>query len=190
MSGRPFTLITAATAAEICARFNISKEALTLLREGMTPDQFVEALAAGKQYVTGIDFMAHALPAREAVWWGCLCLQHAYGDDLSPADKAACLAAVQWIVQPTDWHRAAVLAPAQAAGLASPAGGLAMAVYQTGENVAPPGAPPMAPQPFAPAKAVSGAIKLACTKANPVKIIETQRLYLELGMGMAEGHSG
>jgi hypothetical protein len=36
----------------------------------------------------GIDFIAHALPAREAVWWGCLCLQHACGSNLSPADKA------------------------------------------------------------------------------------------------------
>jgi len=190
MSGRPFVVITAATAAEVCGRFNIKKEALALLRDGMLPGEFAEALMAGKQYVTSIDYMAHALPAREAVWWGCLCLQHACGDNLPPLDKEACRAAVQWVVQPTEWNCAAALAPAQAAGMASPAGGLAMAVFQTGGNVAPPGAPPMAPQPFAPAKAVAGAVKMACTKADPMKIVETQRLFVELAMGMAEGQGG
>ncbi len=190
MSGRPFVRITAATAAEVCARFNLKKEALALLRDGMGPGEFVEALAASKQYLAGIDFMAHALPPREAVWWGCLCLQHACGDNLLPADKAACTAAVQWIMQPSEEIRAAALAPAQAAGPASPAAGLAMAVYQTGGNVAPSNAPPAPPPPFAPAKAVAGAVKMACTKADPVKIVETQRLFLELAAGLAEGPSG
>jgi hypothetical protein len=45
----------------------------------------------------------------------------------------------------------------------------------------------MPPPPFAPAKAVAGAIKLATTKADPVRIAETQKLYLELGIAIAEG---
>jgi hypothetical protein len=190
MGSKPLLRVTAATAAEVCARWNIKKEALALLREGMGPREFVDALVAGKQYVSGIDFMAHAMPARDAIWWGGLCLQHACGDSLSPADKAAARAAVQWIMQPSEESRAAALAPAQAAGPASPAGGLAMAAYQTGGNVAPPKAPPTPPPPFAFAKAVAGAIKLACTKADPVKIVETQRLFLDLAVRMAEGSSG
>lgn len=190
MSSSPFVSSTASTAAEACARFNVKKEALALLGEGMKPEEFAAALMANKHYVTGIEFMAHTIPPREAIWWGCLCLQHACGDNLLPADKEACRAAVRWVGQPTEWNRAAVLAPAQTAGPASVAGGLAMAVYQTGENVAPPNLPPMAPQPFAPAKTVAAAIKLACTKADPVKIIETQRLFLELGIRMAEGNTG
>ena len=190
MSGRPFLSIPEKTAAEICARFSLKKEAWALLRLGMRPEEFAAALAADKQYITGIDFMAHALPAREAIWWGCLCLQHICGENLAPLDKEACRAAVQWVVQPTEWNRAAVLVPARMAGPVSVAGGLAMAVYQTGENIAPPNMPPRAPQPFAPAKAVAGAIKMACTKAEPIKIVETQRLFMELGMGLAEGELG
>ena len=190
MGSKSLVRVTAATAAEICARFNIKKEALALLREGMAPGEFVDALVAGKQYVSGIEFMAHAMPPREAVWWGCLCLQHACGDTLSPTDKAAARAAVQWIMQPSEENRAAALAPAQAAGPASPAGGLAMAVYQTGGNIAPPKAPPTPPPPFAFAKAVAGAVKLACTKADPVKIVETQSLFLDLAVRMAEGSPG
>ncbi|MBZ5562726.1 MAG: hypothetical protein LAP13_09920 [Acidobacteriia bacterium] len=189
MGAKPLVRVTASTAEEVCARFNVKKEAFALLRHGMAPADFVEALIANKQYVNGIDFMAHALPAREAVWWGCLCLQHACGDNFSPTDRAACRAAVQWVMQPTEVNRTATLAPAQAAGPASPAAGLAMAVYQTGGNIAPPKAPPMAPPPFASAKAVAGAVKMACTKADPAKIVETQRQYLDLAIRMAEGNS-
>lgn len=187
MSSKPLAKITAATAAEVCARFELKREASALLRNGMGPGDFVEALIAGKQYLSGIDFLAHALPVPQAVWWGCLCLQHACGDNLSPGDKAACKAAVQWVLHPNEEHRTATLAPAQAAGAASPAAGLAMAVYQTGPHSVPGNSVPMPATPFASAKAVSGAVKLACTRVEPVKIIETQRLFVELGIGVAEG---
>jgi hypothetical protein len=66
-------------------------------------------------------------PAREAIWWGCMCLQHACGDSLSLTEKAACRAAVQWVLQPTEENRAAAKAPADKAGPTNPAGALAAA---------------------------------------------------------------
>lgn len=176
-----------ATAAEICAQFELKEEARLLLRMGMGPRDFAGVLVANKQYLAGIDFISHALPPREAIWWGCLCLQHACGDSLSALDQAACQAAVQWVLQPTEGSRLAAQVPAEAAGPASAAGRLAAAANLTGGNIAPPGGPPMSPAPDAPAKAVAGAVKLASTKADPVKIAETQRLFVELGIGMAEG---
>ncbi len=187
MTDKPLVKVTPATAAEICDRFDLMKEARVLLGDQMAPREFVEALVAGKQYITGIDFMAHALPPREAIWWGCLCLQQVSGNNMSPVDKAACRAAVQWVLAPSEENRAAAAAPAQTAGPISAAGSLAAAAAQTGGNIAPPGAPPMAPGPFAPAKAVAGAVKLASTKAAPTKIVETHRLFVELGIGVAEG---
>jgi Family of unknown function (DUF6931) len=77
MTNRSLIKIQAATAAEICTRFDLDEKLLPLLRDGMGPREFVEALLADKQYGAGVNFMAHALPAREAIWWGCLCLQHA-----------------------------------------------------------------------------------------------------------------
>jgi hypothetical protein len=187
MSNRPLVKVKAATAAEICTRFDLKKEAQPLLHDGLGPREFLEALVANNQYIAGIDFTAHALPAREAVWWGCLCLQQACGNSLSPKDKAAGKAAVQWVLEPTEENRAAAKAPAEAAGPGSPAGALAGAANQTGGNLAPPKAPPMPPGPFAPAKAVAGAVKLASIKGDPVKIVDTHRLFVELGIGVAEG---
>jgi len=187
VSQRGFAKVKAATAAEVCSRFDLKEEARPLLGEEMGPREFIEALVANKQNDAGIDFIAHALPPREAIWWGSLCLQHTLGDNWSRADKEACRAAVTWVIMPTEENRAAAKAPAEAAGRASLAGALAAAAYRTGGNFAPPNAPPMPPPPFAPAKAVAAAIRLAATKAGSAKIADAQRLFVELGIGVAEG---
>lgn len=186
MNNGPLVKIQAATAAEICANVSLKKEAKELLREEMTPGEFVSAMIENKRYLDAIDFMAHALPAREGIWWGCLCMQHACGDNLAPPEKAAAAAAVEWVMRPTEENRAAAKAPAQAAG-ASPAGTLAMAASQTGGSMAPPNAPPMPPPPFAFAKSIANAVKLASTKQPPTVMAKTQRSYVELALEVAEG---
>jgi hypothetical protein len=188
VSNLPLVKIKAATAAEVCVSFDLKKEAKPLLREAMPPRAFLDALLSNKQYLAGIDFLSHALAPREAIWWGCLCLQHAFGDNYSEPDRLARKAAVRWVLTPTEENRAAAKPAADAAGPASPAGGLANAASLTGGSMAPPKAPPMPPPPFAAAKAVAGAVKLASTKSEPVKIADTQRLFVALGMGIAEGH--
>jgi hypothetical protein len=188
VSNLPLIKIKAATAAEVCVHFDLKKEAKPFLQDTIPPRAFLDALLSNKQYLAGIDFLSHALAPREAIWWGCLCLQHAFGDNYSEPDKAARKAAVRWILTPSEENRAAAKPAADAAGPASPAGALANAASLTGGSMAPPKAPPMPPPPFAPAKAVAGAVKLASTKAEPVKIADTQRLFVVLGMGIAEGH--
>jgi hypothetical protein len=188
MKGSPPNEISAAPAAEICARFELDDAARPLLHDGMGSREFIEALLANNLCVAGIDFLARALPARKAVWWGCLCLQHACGSDLGPADKAAATAAVLWVLQPTEENRAAAKVPAEKAGHASPAGALAKAANWTGGSLGPPDMPPVPPGPFMPAMAVATGVKFAAVKVEPAKIAGTQRLFVELGIGLAESH--
>ena len=166
------------TAADFCARYNANKEARALLREGMTPADFLAALMAHRQYANAIEFLAHALSMRAGVWWGCLCLQHACGAFLSPQDRDALLAATVWVVWPTEGYQAAAQAPAQAAGLASAAGLLALAASVAGASGS---------VPVPPATAVANAVKFATLKGDPARTADTQRLYAELGIGVAEG---
>lgn len=180
MTQGPLTKIRAATAAEVCANFALDDEAKKLLREGMSPQEFVSALMEKKKHVAAIDFMAHALPVREGVWWGCLCMQHALGDNLAPPDRAAAQAAVQWVMRPIEENCAAAKAPAESAGPLSPAGALATAVNLTGGN-----GPP--PSPLAPAKAIARAVKLASLKTEPANIGKIQRCYVTLAMQVAAG---
>jgi hypothetical protein len=179
--------VTAATASEICARLYLNKEALALLRPAMSPRGFVDALVEQEQYMAAIDFLAHALPSREAIWWGCLSLQRTCGDKLEPWERRAFRITVQWVLLPDETNRAAAKEPADVLGPASAAGGLAAAANQTGGSVGPPQGPPIPPSPFAPARAVAIAIKVASTKCDPPEIQGTQRALIDLGMAIAEG---
>jgi len=177
----------AATASEIRARVYLDKAALALLQPAMSPREFVDTLVDKEHYLAAIDFIAHGLPAREAIWWGCLSLQRTCGDKLEPWERRGLRLTVQWVLQPNEFNRTATKQPAEVLGPASAAGNLAAAASQTGGSVGPPQGPPIPPSPFAPARAVAIAIKLASTKCPPPEIQPTQRSLIDLGMGIAEG---
>jgi hypothetical protein len=181
----PLIKIKAVLADEVCAHFDLAKESRALLREDMRPREFVEALLKNKQYEGGIDFLAYALPVREAIWWGWLCLQHVGGNGLSGAERAASTATVYWVFRPTENNRAAVKSPAQTAGPATPAGALALAVTQARETAVMCSRPNKTLGLGAPAKTVANAIKLA-SKHNQAAIGDAQRSFVELGIGVAE----
>jgi hypothetical protein len=189
MSQGPLTKVKAAKAAEICQHFDLKEEARPLLCDSLTPREFLDALLANRQYQAAIPFVAHALPQREAVWWGCLCLRHVSKVPLPPAEEAACKAAVQWVLEPTEENRRAAKAPGQAAGMGTPAGTLALAACWTGGSLSPPNLPTVPPSPFMTAKGVAGAVLLAGTKADPPTIPDTQRLFVELGIDVAAGRA-
>jgi hypothetical protein len=187
MTTTPLIKIRVVTAAEVCANFPVEDQAKEILRGEMSPGEFVAALVEKKRFSDAIDFLAHALPVREGIWWGCLCMQHALGDNLEPPDRAAATAAVQWLMQPVEEHRAAAKAQGMATGPLSSAGALAKAVGLTGGSLHPPELPFKPPPPFAPQAAVGRAVKLASIKADPPLIPKIQRSYVDLAMQIAEG---
>lgn len=196
MAQPPLPRIKATTAAEVCKNFILREDAVALLKADQTPREFLQVLLANKKSAAAIDFLAHALPPREAIWWGCLCLQHVSGSGLKPVEAAAERAAVQWVLDPTEENRRAARAPGEAAKVGTSAGGLAMAATWTGGSLAPPiqnpnpkgpPIPPVTPGPYVPAKVVAGAVMLAAIKAEPARIFDTQRFFVELGIGVAEG---
>jgi len=168
--------IQAATAAEICAQFDLPREARALLRPDIAPSEFMDALLAHQEYEAGIDFLAHALPARYAIWWGCLCMQHACGDGLAPAERDAAIAAIRWILEPTEASRTAAMAPADAAGPTSVAGTLARAASEVADDPR---------SPIANAVHVANAVHLASIRGDPAGMRRRQRSYMELGIGVA-----
>ena len=183
----PLFNVNVATAAEVCARFYLDKKPMQLLKPGMAPRDYIEALVENKEYLAAMDFVAHALPHRHSIWWGCLCLQHTCGTKLEPWERVAAKTAVLWILQPNEANRVAAKHPADVLGLGSPAGALASAANQTGGSLAPPNMPLVAPSPFAPARAVAIAVKVASTKGDPPSIARTQHALIELGVAVAEG---
>jgi hypothetical protein len=187
VANAPLLNVAAERAAEICANVHLKEDALSLLRPEMSPRQYVEALVENKKYIAAIDFLAHAMPPRVSIWWGCLCLEHVTGGRMEPWERLAFRAAALWVLQPTEENREAAKKPAEVVGLASPAGALAGAANQTGGSVVPPNVPPIPPSPFAPARAVCIAVKTASFKVEGPKIEGTQRSFVDLGLAIAEG---
>ncbi len=174
---RVFSKIIDSTAATVCARCStLPDSALRSLKPGMSPGDYIDLLLTNKEYVAGIEFVAQALPAREAVWWACLCIQHAYGDTLAGAEKDTCFAAVQWVLRPSEENRVFARTKAEAFGYSGAIGSAAAAAGIGG-----------APGAYTSSNAASNAVKLASIQAGPTGLADTQRRFIELGLGIAEG---
>src|SRR5438128_432587 len=106
------------------------------------PVAYVEQLALEGLAPDGLEFIAHWLPKRAAIWWGCLCLWHVGRPTLPAPEDAALRAVVQWVREPNEPRRLALEAAAEAAGnLRTAAGGLARAAFFSGGSLVPPGLP-------------------------------------------------
>jgi hypothetical protein len=178
-------------AAEICERFELGTEARKLLRPGLSAKEFLNLLDAHQLFADGIRFVAYAFPSREAIWWGSLCTWSIYRP--KPPDKIASAlnAVVAWVQEPSEDTRRAAEAAMEPAGMDTPAGGLAAAVFFAGDNIAPakPKQPEVKPKPFLWSKILAGAVGSAAKQAPPDKKKQWERQFLSLAADVAEGRT-
>src|SRR5262245_61787247 len=100
MSGDTIPYIEAKTAAEICKKVDLGDDAKALLRDDLTPRQFLTLLAQKEQFPDGARFVASALPKREAVWWACQCARLVLDPEAPEAQRAAIDGAEAWAADP------------------------------------------------------------------------------------------
>ena len=109
--------------------------------------------------------VAHALPAREAVWWACACSRHTAPSGANPAAETQVReAAEEWVRKPTDAHRRSAMKRAETAGFSSAEAWAAVGAFWSGDSMAPPEAPKVAPQPHFTGLAVAGSVALAACR--------------------------
>ena len=174
------------SANDIAQRVTLSPAARGLVRDGQTAAQLLEELLKKEDFTQAGLFLAHALPKREAVWWACQCARQAPAADGPPAD-AALRAAERWVSEPTDEHRRAAHAAAEAAGVGTPAGCAALAAFLSGGSLAPPGIAEVPPAEHLTAAAVAGAVTLAAVIQEPEKAPERYQKFFALGFDVANG---
>lgn len=130
--------------------------------------------------------IAHALPAREAVWWACMCARHSAASGADPPAEAA----EEWVRQQTDRHRRAAMQQAEAAGFGSAEAWAAVAAFWSGDSMAPPEAPKVPPQPHFTGLAVAGAVALAAARGPATRQEARLRRYLVAARDIAAGGAG
>lgn len=183
--------IAAEKASEICRHYRIKKELEPLLADEPSPLAFLDRLLFRDRHVPdAVDFLAHALPKRELVWWGCLCLQSTWDvADLMTQHHQALRSAVRWVLEPNEENRRAAAQQAEQVGVGMPSGCLALAVFESGGSIQLPDQPVIQPHPQATAQDVRNAIHLLAAKLPADQVPATYRHFVALGIGLAGGQA-
>lgn len=167
-------------------------------------DQGRSALAAAGDSLGALDrleqagllveatrLIAHALPAREAVWWACACSRHTAASGTDPSAEAKVReAAEEWVRKPTDELRRAAMKQAEAMGFGSAEAWAAVGAFWSGDSMAPPEAPKVPPQPHFTGLAVAGSIALAAARGPAVRRDDRLRRFLVSAKDIAAGGAG
>jgi hypothetical protein len=164
----PLTKISGRTVAEIASKSKPQPEAQALLAPGLTPLGYVLALEENKHALDAVNFIAHGLPEREAVWWACQSAQMV-AEKLNSAERSALAAAEAWVRNPSPEKKAAATAAAAKTEFKGPGGWAAQAAGWA-QDPAPlklgPKSADAAPPPALTPPAVGGAILLAAGLAG------------------------
>jgi hypothetical protein len=178
---------SARLAADVAKAVKLSDAALKLLAPALTPRQFFDALAVVPALADdAIRFLAMALPKREAVWWGALCVKDSLPKPIDPVAAKAVASAEAWAKDPSEANRRNAEAAANAADYGTAAGSLAAAAFWSGGSITPPSLAPVAPKEELTGVAVAGAVLLASSVAagGPAP---AKAKYVALGGEVASG---
>ena len=135
--------------------------------------------------------VAHALPAREAVWWACMCARHTAAFGANPAEEAAaCDAAEEWVRRQTDAQRRAAMTLAEGLGFSSPESWAAVAAFWSGDSMSPPDAPKVPPQPHFRGLAAAGCVALAAVRGDVTRREGRLARFLHSAREVSRGGAG
>jgi hypothetical protein len=135
--------------------------------------------------------IAHALPAREAVWWACACSRHTATSGTNPAAEAQVReAAEEWVRKQTDEHRRTAMKLAETTGLGSAEAWAAVGAFWSGDSMAPPEAPKVPPQPHFTGLAVAGSVGLAAVRGPASRREARFHRFLASAKDIAAGGAG
>jgi hypothetical protein len=181
--------IKATTAHEICAQFTLSAEAQPHLDPQIAPLPFLDRLITQSLYADAMQFLARALPKREAVWWSSTCARELSSNDKQPELAAGLSAAEAWVYRPTEENRRKAERAANAIKASHPARWTAMAAFWSSGSLAPPDAPEVKPAEDFTAKAVAGAVMMAAG-LDPLESEARNKRFVANGLEIAKGGTG
>jgi hypothetical protein len=177
------------------ARAKPDDEALALLRPDLNAQALYDGWISAGHELSAIRLIAAVLPPRESIWWAWVSARHATQVEGGVAPSAAVHAAVgaveQWIMRPDDPARRAAWEAGNTAGLDTPIGLVAAAVFMSGTTVGPPNGAPIPPPPGAAMPLIAGAIALAgVANTNPDQIKPTLAAFAAQGMEIVKRLGG
>lgn len=167
-----------------------SEDAKNLLTPVIKTDTYFNLLLEKKFYIDAIRFLAHGLPKREAVWWGCVCVRSTLDLKMLPEDLKAVEIAEKWVQSLSEEDRLSAKKIADSLELKTAASWVAMAAFWSQGSITPLNTPVVwAPETLS-AQAVAGAILLVAVIKNPDKADFVYENFLNRGVNIANGGNG
>lgn len=149
----------------------------------------LSVLEERKDYQQALKVLAHSLPRREAVWWGCLGARDELGLDAEASPPPALAAAEAWVLKPGEETRQSAHEVIEVEKAPKTARLIAMAaVYADGTM-----GPGVLADADAPPNAVGDlvfGIMLKAVYRAPEKAADNARLLLDRGLDIARGGNG
>ena len=147
--------------ASIIERYEIAEDAQAILLAKMTPQQAIDALVEAKLYKDAIQFIAHALPMIDGIYWASEALALRVNEWDAP-QLHAINSVRTWLQQPNETNRIRANQLADRISLEAAPAWVAKAVYWSGTgSIVEPELPAVMPPAFLYGHAVAAAISVA-----------------------------
>jgi hypothetical protein len=177
--------------ARVLPHLQLDEQGRSVLAGAKDSIEALDRLEKAGLLVEATRLIAHALPAREAVWWACACSRHTAASGADPSAEAKVReAAEEWVRKPTDEQRRSAMKQAEATGFGSAEAWAAVAAFWSGDSMAPPEAPKVPPQPHFTGLAVAGSIALAAARGPAVRRDDRLARFLTSAKDIATGGAG
>jgi pSer/pThr/pTyr-binding forkhead associated (FHA) protein len=186
-TGSGFEKVVTPLAIEVCKRLSLDAPAQALLTDKQNCKQYFELLVSQELFNDAARFLGQALPKREAIWWGAVCVRAYLEKKLTTPDRTAVEAAEKWVVEPKQEHCRVAEKAAEATRHETAAGWVAAATFWSGDSMAPPDLPAVPPKDTLPGQGVYVAVNMTATGDDPRSIPERFRTCLQLGAAVADG---
>lgn len=176
------------TAAQVADAFPAAAGDLGDFAPEIAPLDHLALLAAGENPNPAVIFAALALPKREAVWWGCICIRGM--GELDESTREGLRLAEAWVRRPEEDERRAAGQFAEAEYFEGAGAWIAFAAFTTSGSLAPAGLQAVPPSPEISGKCAAMAVMLATADEDAIVRIANMRVAVESARDFAAGGDG
>jgi Family of unknown function (DUF6931) len=172
------------TVRQLCDQAKLGEESKKLLTDQQTVRQFLDLLVEKELFRDAIRLVAFALPKRESVGWGCLCVRHILASQQGARLPDVQLAVEKWVSSPNEENRWAAKNVADKEEPRSLSGLLALGAFFAGGSMALPNVQPLPPPEHVTSEIVAGAVTLSGVISEPEKAAEKYRVFMQKGLAL------
>lgn len=190
MDAEKMDKLRTADRTEVAARATLGAEARAAAAAADSVPGLIATLASGGFLVEAARCFAHALPKREAVWWGCMCALGSAPPDLPDLDRAAREAAETWVRTQTEEARRTAMSLAESLNFQTPEAWAAVGAFWSGPSLSPADQPANPPAPHLTGVAIAGSVILASVRGDPSRRLVRLERFLASAREIAEGGAG